>query len=55
MAKVTREHLITARQQGKTDSEIAQQCGVSKQAVYQMRKKLFPNGMGGTEEKGDQS
>jgi hypothetical protein len=42
MAKVTREHFIHAQKNGWDDKKIATVCGVSKQAVYQMRKKYFP-------------
>lgn len=39
MPKVTKEIIEQADKEGKTDAEIAQQCGVSRQAVSQMRKK----------------
>lgn len=45
MAKVTREHILRAHEKGTSDNELAALCGVSKQAVYQMRKKYFPNGL----------
>ena len=45
MAKVTREHLMAAHQKNMPDAELAKLCGVSKQAVYAMRKKYFPAGM----------
>lgn len=44
MAKVTREHFEIALQQGKGINDIAKECGVTKQAVTQMRKKYFPQG-----------
>lgn len=39
MAKITREILEAADRQSKTDQQIAEENGVSRQAVYQMRKK----------------
>lgn len=45
MAKVTKEHILSAHEKGTSDSDLASLCGVSKQAVYQMRKKYFPNGL----------
>jgi len=45
MAKVTREHFITAKQNSWDEKKIAEVCGVTKQAVYQMKKKYFPNGI----------
>ena len=45
MAKVTREHLVMAHEKNMGDMELAKLCGVSKQAVYAMRKKYFPAGM----------
>ena len=45
MAKVTREHILIAHQQGKSTADIAAMCSVSRQAVSQMRKKYFPQGL----------
>jgi transposase len=45
MAKVTREHFIQAQEKGWSVAEIARICGVTKQAVIQMRKKYFPQGL----------
>lgn len=45
MAKVTREHILTAHEKGTSDQDLAALCGVTKQAVYAMRKKYFPNGL----------
>lgn len=39
MPKVTKEIIEQADKEGRTNAEIAQQCGVSRQAVLQMRKK----------------
>ncbi|HJZ06318.1 MAG TPA: helix-turn-helix domain-containing protein [Patescibacteria group bacterium] len=50
MAKVTREHFITAKKKGWGIKEIATACGVSKQAVIHMRKKYFPQGFPPSEE-----
>ena len=44
MAKVTREHFIQAQERGWSITDIAKACGVTKQAVVQMRKKYFPQG-----------
>jgi hypothetical protein len=44
MAKVTREHFEIAFQQKKGISDIAIECGVTKQAVIHMRKKYYPQG-----------
>lgn len=40
MPKVTKEIIERADKEGKTDNDIAKECGVSRQAVYQMRKKF---------------
>jgi predicted DNA-binding protein YlxM (UPF0122 family) len=39
MAKITREIIEQADKEGKSDKEIAEKNGVTRQAVYQMRKK----------------
>lgn len=39
MAKITREIIEQADRGGKNDKQIAEENGVSRQAVYQMRKK----------------
>jgi hypothetical protein len=39
MAKITREIIEQADREGKNDKEIAQENSVSRQAVFQMRKK----------------
>ena len=45
MAKVTREHFEQAQKMGWDLKKISELCGVSKQAVTQMRKKYFPHGL----------
>jgi DNA-directed RNA polymerase specialized sigma subunit len=39
MAKITREIIEQGDKEGKGDKQIAEENGVSRQAVYQMRKK----------------
>lgn len=39
MAKITREIIEQADKEGKSDKQIAIENGVTRQAVYQMRKK----------------
>lgn len=45
MPKVTREHLMEAREKGWNAKKVAELCGVTRQAVFQMQKKYFPNGI----------
>lgn len=51
MPKVTKEHILDAYNKNINDTQLAKKLGVTRQAVYQMRKKYFPGGIKKLKEK----